>query len=423
MRSLLIGNRYFSPYGATQISAITPNDHVKSGDMICPVSSWALPENAKYGREPAGLLSARTADFDAKFDRLTVFYDCFRVSESRVMLIGPPLTSFPGILDSLQIRSTPSGQQSAHQVHNRFTTRFGSRRVDNLSEVLVEVEAGVTSLHLESAAGHQTMQVQPSGRDLFRGKKVLFTLSKDNDPQWICDWMRFHRDMQGANAVLLYDNASTAYSLSALEMQMSQISGFDVVCVIPWPYKYGPRAAGRQLWDYAYSQGGAMEDARWRFLSDAYGVLNCDIDELVLSQQGNVFDKVAATATGCLRFTGRWVTQPAASSDETPRHRESTDQLRPRWRLQGPRLKDTNLCPAKWVVVPSRCPAEAHWSVHEIVGRSSSVLKQADTYYRHFTRIGTNWKNNRHQIEGDASKTRRKDTDLEQAFAGVRWEQ
>jgi hypothetical protein len=53
----------------------------------------------------------------------------------------------------------------------------------------------------------------------------------------------------------------------------------------------------------------------------------------------------------------------------------------------------------------------------------SALLRQDDTYYRHFTRIGTNWKNNRHLIEGDGSRPRKKDTELEHAFAGVRWEQ
>jgi hypothetical protein len=390
--------------------------------MICPVSSWALPESSEYGRQPFGLRRGQPADFDAKFDRLTVFYDCFRVSDTRVMLVGPPLKHFPGILESLQVSSAPSGKQCAYEVRHRATSHFGNRHVENLSELWVETAAGDTCLHLQAAAGRTSMEIQPAGRELFRGKRVLFTLSKNNDPQWICDWMRFHRDMQGANAVLLYDNASTAYSVSALEEQMQRISGFEAVCVVDWPFKYGPRAAGRQVWDYAYSQGGMLEDARWRFLADAYGVLNCDVDELVLSHEGNLFDRAAATDTGCLRFTGRWVAQSSASSQATPRHREITDQLRPLWRLQGLRLKDANLCPAKWVVVPSRCPVEAHWSVHEIVGLRSALLRQHDTCYRHFTRIGTNWKNNRHLIEGDGSRPRKKDTELEHAFAGVRWE-
>ncbi len=166
-----------------------------------------------------------------------------------------------------------------------------------------------------------------------------------------------------------------------------------------------------------------MEDARWRFLADAYGVLNCDIDELILSSEGNVFDKAAASSAGYVKFAGRWVTPPLTSAETAPRHRESTDQLLPQWRWRGLRLKDTKLCPAKWAVVPGHCPAEAHWSVHEIVGMQTKTLQQSDTCYRHFTRIGTNWKNNRQSIERDTSRRRKEDTDLQQAFARVNWEQ
>ena len=70
-----------------------------------------------------------------------------------------------------------------------------------------------------------------------------------------------------------------------------------------------------------------MEDARWRYLADAYAVLNCDIDELALSAQGNIFDQAAASAAGYVKFSGRWVTP--RSSDEAemiPRHQESTQQ-------------------------------------------------------------------------------------------------
>ena len=98
----------FSPYGAAEICAITPNDHVKSGGMICPVSPWALPENSEYGRKPFGLRKGQPADFHSQFDRLTIFYDCFRASDTQVMLVGPPLKYFSGILDSLQVSSTPS---------------------------------------------------------------------------------------------------------------------------------------------------------------------------------------------------------------------------------------------------------------------------------------------------------------------------
>jgi len=164
-----------------------------------------------------------------------------------------------------------------------------------------------------------------------------------------------------------------------------------------------------------------MEDARWRCLADAYGVLNCDIDELALSREGNVFDKAAASNAGYVRFAGRWVTPSVTPAETAPRHRESTSQLLPQWRWSGLRPKDTKLCPTKWAIAPNRCPPEAHWSVHEIVGVRTTAMKPDDTCYRHFTRIGTNWKNNRHSIERDVRQ--KVDTELQQAFARVRWEQ
>ena len=165
---------------------------------------------------------------------------------------------------------------------------------------------------------------------------MLFTLSKNNHPQWICDWMRFHRDLQSTDAVLLYDNNSTDYEASWLLDQMRQVSGYQIICVVAWPHKYGPQAAGRRAWDHAFSQGGVMEDARWRYLADACGVLNCDVDELVLSSEGNVFDKAVASSTGYVKFAGRWVTPPEIATGTTPRHRESTQQLLPQWRWRGP---------------------------------------------------------------------------------------
>jgi hypothetical protein len=390
--------------------------------MLDTVSAWVLDENSQYRREPARPPHRRQADFDARFDWLTVFYNCFRISDTRAMLIGPPLGRFPGILDSLEIKANPTGNECHYEVQHLFTTGFANRRTDNLCRVLIDVDAGDTCLHLQSRAGPKTLELRPNYRELFRGRRVLFTLSRNNDPQWICDWMRFHRDMQSADAVLLYDNGSTAYDVSSLLDQMRQVSGFQAICVVHWPYKYGPQGVGRGTWDSAFSQDGVMEDARWRYLADAHGALNCDIDELVLSGDGNVFDKAALKA-GYVKFAGRWVMPPLTSAETAVRHRESTYQLLPQWRWRGLRLRDTKLCPAKWAVVPNRCPAEAHWSVHEIVGMQTRTLEENDTCYRHFTRIGTNWKNNRHGIERDAPRQRKEDTALQKAFAQVKWEQ
>lgn len=385
-------------------------------------SAWVLPESAGYRRQSARPMHRRPAGFEAQFDALTVVYDCFRVTATQVMLIAPPLNRFAGILDSLVIQSLPSGSKCSYAVEHKFTTAFAYRRTDNLCRIRVEGPENAVSLHLQSNAGASTLEIRPNANHLFRGRRVLFTLSKDNDPTWICDWMRFHRDLQGADAVLLYDNGSTAYTTQALLEAMKQVAGFAVVRVVAWPYKYGPQGIGRGTWDSAFCQDGAMEDARWRFLGEARGVLNCDIDELALSGQSNLFDRAASSPYGCIRFPGRWVnTQKRKDVDLAPRHTESTWQLQPQRHWQGLRLKDINLCPTKWAVVPSRCPADAHWTAHEIVGMRSQRLKPHDACYRHFRQISTHWKKNRRDLDTADQARHQQDAALQHAFANVRW--
>jgi hypothetical protein len=393
--------------------------------MIDIARAWTRPDNSPYRREPARPVNRRQANFEAQFDARTVFYDCFRATKTQVMLIGPPLNRFAGVLDSLSIHSLPTGSQCHYEVDHQFTTGLANRRTHNLCRVVVEVPEGDASLHLQSTVGEIVLRIEPNSCEVFRGRRVLFTLSKNNHPTWICDWMRFHRDMQGADAVLLYDNASTTYTANSLLQAMQQVSGFKVVSVVEWPYKYGPQGVGPGTWDSAFSQDGAMEDARWRYLAHAHAVLNSDIDELALSDEGNLFDIAAGSATGCVRFSGRWVNAPRKSdpTESAPRHRESTYQLLPEWRWKGFRPKDTKLCPTKWAVVPGRCPANAHWSVHEIVGMRAQLMKRDATYYRHFSQISTNWKNNRKDMELSDRVRHKEDAKLQQAFAKVKWDE
>lgn len=388
-----------------------------------------LPEDAGYRREPARPVDRRPGDFEALFDARTVFYDCFRVTASQVMLIAPPLNRFAGVLDSLSITSLPTESPCPYRVDHKFATGFAGRQTQTMCRIVVDAPDSDVSLRVKCRAGGTVFEIKPDSSAAFRGRRVLLTLSKNNDLRWICDWMRFHRDLHHADAVLLYDNGSTTYTTASLLEAMSQVSGFKAISVVEWPYKYGPQGIGRGTWDSAFCQDGALEDARWRFLADAYAVLSCDIDELVLPGAESVFDRAAGTAEGHVKFSGRWAVAQAPllnsskeAEQKTPRHRDSTLQLLPQWRWQTFRLKDVNVCPAKWAVVPNRCPQAAQWSVHEIVGMRALQSKPRDMSYRHFRQIGTDWKNNRGSREL-SGRRHTEDARLKEAFARVRWDE
>ena len=385
-------------------------------------SSWILPPDSSFRREADRPKPFRPDDFEENFDAHTILYDCFRLQEGQVMMIAPPLAKFGGVLDSLVIESLPSGSRC------QFTTRHQFRQC----RVTVNVRESDSALYVRSAAGEAVIDVRPNGCEAFRGRRVLFTLSKDNHPKWICDWMRFHRDVHSADAVLLYDNGSTSYTVEALLEAMRKVRGFKAISVVEWPYKYGPQGINGWHWDSNFCQDGALEDARWRYLASADAVLNIDIDELVLSDHGDAFERAARSSRSYVQFSGRWV----IASDEGPfsqsvrgetgsnvaRHKESSSQLLPHWRWGKLRPQDKNLCPKKWAVVPERCPASAQWSVHVILGVRGQKLALGDTSYRHFRQINTNWKYRRSDAGTVECQRTKRDTTLLEAFGRVCWD-
>ena len=152
-RGRIISNEsvYSTRDKAASIESIEAALHGKSVNMMIEtVSSWILPETSEYRREPARPVERRQANFDAQFDWHTVFYDCFRVQGTQAMLIGPPLTRFEGILDSLKIHALPTGNECRYEVHHKFTTAFANRRTDNLCRILIEVSEGDTCLQLQT---------------------------------------------------------------------------------------------------------------------------------------------------------------------------------------------------------------------------------------------------------------------------------
>ena len=63
--------------------------------------------------------------------------------------------------------------------------------------------------------------VRPNCSEIFRGRRVVLAMSRDNELQWIKDWVLFVVRNHGADAVLLYDNASTKYGAEQLSARQS----------------------------------------------------------------------------------------------------------------------------------------------------------------------------------------------------------
>lgn len=395
----------------------------KGENVLTPILNVApvdLHSFTAHRRQPIRDISLRGADFDEKFDDDTLFFDAFQSGENGgLVLVGPPFFNLAPLLEDLKVFAFPSGGECPRRVAT----------LDRAVRIYVAAPEGTSRLKLTSALGSFEIEAQPSGAAFFAGRRVLLTLSKDNRLEWIQDWIRYHRDVHGADAALIYDNGSTAYDLNALAEAVDNVAGLKSAMIVSWPFKYGPigLGAGGGAWDSDFCQSGALEHARWRFLAKAASVMNGDIDELVVGpDRSGVFAAAESSLGGVISYHGYWRYGVRGGGYEAPpqinaRHRDFPVRMRPetRWKIfksYGDR------CKRKWVVVPSRCPERSQWKVHKISKWIFANPPSLRTSFRHFHSINTNWMYKRDRSEDYDPRRHEIDADLQRSFDRVNWD-
>jgi tetratricopeptide (TPR) repeat protein len=348
-----------------------------SNSLDVSISPWSLGLHSPVLRRPMRPIVLRHGDFDDKYDFHTVFYDCFWSADGKSLkLIGPALMNLEADL-KLRFFAMPGGEE---------LTPVAVPRVF-ITELNIKAPRKLQALRIESSAGTAFVVPQPNLSSLFEGRRVLMTLSQNNELEWIRDWIIWHQRLHGCDAVLVYDNNSTRYDVSELKGCLASIPGITGLA-LNWPFRYGP-FDGRlpltyDLWEGHFSQFGMLEHARYRFLTTARCALNLDIDELVTCPGGKSICKLTeASPRGHLKFSGKWVeTHRSSGTDPAskPLHRDF-------WHRKAER---TQGCENKYAVVPSRVPDSAQFGVHDIFGYVDSKLPDG-IELRHFKALNTNW--------------------------------
>lgn len=370
------------------LSTIKHNAIANKGQhIVCRTRPVLLPDFTAARREPTRPEEFRGENFDRQFDDTTLFYDAVSVGESQVALFAPP---FFNLAESLSATRFFAGSAPCEAE---------IRSYDRHAQIWMKTSPA-DSIRARGPLGDFAITVSRSEWDFFRDRRVIFTMSKDNPIEWILDWVRFNRDVHGADAVLIYDNGSTAYASATLSDAIASVSGIERSVVVEWPCRYGPQGTNSwDHWDSDFCQLGAWEHARWRFLQDARAVMNSDVDELVLSKDGtSVFEAAERSPLGLVRYRGRWIIgvdrDGSRATDALPRHRDFEIYMPPEYRFSWRAgRRDMNGCQPKWTVVPQKCPPRSQWHVHSIASWWPSYLPCSRNFtFGHFREIGNNWK-------------------------------
>ena len=334
---------------------------------LVALQSYALNENFK--RDHALLYTENFTQRTGEFDFNTLFYDIV-MTESATLLYCPKLFN----VETLITASTFIIDDKIQPINIKKCSRYD----------IIKIKSKGKKLTIQNALFNESWDLIKFDSMRFSGKNCLSTLNKNNKLEWIADFVKFHIKHHELDAVVLYDNGSTDYTLEALEkcLQETGISDFLIVSV---PQPFGPILKDRNH-SFCFLQTALLNLSRDKFFPMANAVLNIDIDELIWKKDKTIFELAQSSFFGFVLFRGEW--RLTANNTQTIRH-QAHNYLDP----------TEKSCPTKYCYVPTKIARWCQLGNHRlhlkrtlfrnIVNR---LLENTDIGYWHCKSISTNWK-------------------------------
>lgn len=347
-------------------------------------------------RERIGTAENRDPNYDARYDFRTFIYDCyFDADLGQIVLICPKLLNFSKLL-----------QDVVCLVDGQKVEISRVMEISRGSLVLLKASAeSPAELQIRHPLFSGTLKVNAQHNDAFAGKNVVYAISKDNHLDWIQDWLRYYVKEHGANALVLYDNHSTAYSMEDLKTAVSEVDGISVFGLVRAWFPFGPGGSKNTNFNSKFLHMTMVELGRRRLLGDARAVLNVDIDELVYSKSGqSIFDATAASELGYTRVNGEWAYADLPADGQLVRHNDH-------YAIRSDRRPKVS---RKWCVAPTGPLKGRAWLTHRIISRKDPC--DPDFGFWHFRRISNNWDYDREEFNADLLEV---DTRLVETMARV----
>lgn len=345
-------------------------------------SAASLPEGSALRRALREPQRERSAEFLAAFEDRVLVYDCFwHADGDRIVMVGPPPMNLLRAFEAASFRAEPSGKPLILATHA------------SLSQAVFElIGPPPDTTHVRLGGSEVVLPVMANHAAELAGRRVLFSMNKDNELDWVRHWARHHQRHHGTDTVILFDNGSTRYGVDELRAALAGVPGIVDAIVPSWPYRFGARddALKRDPYWAHFVQNAAMSVVLRRYGTRAKALLNVDVDELAAPAQPDLYERAERSRTGLLTFRGRWVEAIAdagAPNDHRAYSRVLADETARscgnfKWVLDPKR---------RWVRNPRVQP---YW--HWIEGRPLLAKQRLkDQVYWHFRGINSNWKETR----------------------------
>jgi hypothetical protein len=212
----------------------------------------------------------------------------------------------------------------------------------------------------------------------------MVTKSRNNELQWIQDWMGFHNRMHGIDGLVLVDNGSDAYGADELAAAMDEVPGYRRRVLIRTPLRFGPLEVHCTKSSLAtFLQVSVLNIVRDRFLLTARTMLNVDVDELVVGRDGaSITDATARGLVGFRTFRGCWRHARPGQGPVTHADHYLTDPSDPP-------------CATKYCLRPGSFVGGRELRVHTVAHLDRNLFLDRRFSFLHCRQVSTSWKYDR----------------------------
>ncbi|TDL89150.1 hypothetical protein [Meridianimarinicoccus aquatilis] len=342
--------------------------------MTCEVrvetlAGLRLPQSFPLRRDHVVAQAHQTADYLAKYDRRTLFYDCqYDTARGQFLITAPRLLNlWPVLRDGLRIGGRPV-RGLRRKVFPKCEIISAKAPLGPVSVVFEESDLTVSPRRLDTAP--------------FNGANAIITMSKNNPLDWIADWARFYVKAHGLTAVLFIDNGSDTYTPAQLTQTLAAVDGLHHATILSAPFAYGPLVSGRAAKIKPnFLKSAMLNMARCGPLSRANAVLNVDIDELVQGPEGtSLFDAARSAWHGTLNIGGEFVFPAPGTSGPAPQRVHTFRAIPPR------------ISTRKWAARPTGILSKMGWFVHQVGGEPFRLVPESrDFRLVHCSAANLNW--------------------------------
>jgi hypothetical protein len=250
------------------------------------------------------------------------------------------------------------------------------------------VEEASSTLRIALRDGELSLPVQAPETELFDGLNTCIAERNGEPPEVLEDWLRYHVERFGLQAVLLIDREKSSKNnritrrLKAISKRVGLTRLVHITSAMPLgnavappashPFN-APDAPGKDrmgtpkgdAWTAPLAELQLYEWARWRFLERARAVMNLDLGD-ILKPGADPFEQVQSAPAGVIQLLGQRVYPWRVRAGQVPRFGDHICR-----QFDNPRAN------RRWCLVPERLEPEQTWRLVRVGDAAPDPRDQA----------------------------------------------